>query len=75
MKYATTNTATKSYVDSQDSLWVLKSRGTMTGELDMGTNRVTGVANPTDSQDAATKAYVDTTRVKPLITIWAEGRG
>ena len=45
------------------------------GELDMGNNQVIGVANPTESQDAATKAYVDTTRVKPLITIWAKRRG
>ena len=75
VKDTTTNAATKNYVDTQDSLRVLKSGDTMTGELDMGANWVTGVANPTDSQDAATKAYVDTTRVKPLITIWVEGRG
>ena len=69
VKDATTNAATKNYVDTQDSLQVLKSGDKMTGELDMGTSWVSRVPNPTDSQDAATKAYVDTTRVKPPITI------
>ena len=75
VKDATMNAATKNYMDTRDSLRVLKSGDKMTGELDMSANRVTGVANPTDSQDTATKAYVDTTRVNHLITIWAEGRG
>ena len=33
--------------------------GTMTGAIAMGTNKVTGLGTPTDSTDAATKAYVD----------------
>jgi hypothetical protein len=33
--------------------------GTMTGALAMGTNKITGLGTPTDSADAATKAYVD----------------
>ena len=41
----------------------------MAGELDMGAKQLIGVANPTAAHDAATKAYMDTTRVKPLITI------
>jgi len=32
----------------------------MSGELAMGTNKVTGVGDPTAAQDAATKNYVDT---------------
>ena len=33
--------------------------GTMTGELAMGTNKITGLGTPTANTDAATKAYVD----------------
>ena len=39
---------------------VLKSGSTMTGNLAMGTNKVTGLGTPTSSTDAATKAYADT---------------
>jgi hypothetical protein len=34
--------------------------GTMSGDIAMGTNSITGMADPTLAQDAATKAYVDT---------------
>ena len=34
--------------------------GTMTGAIAMGTNKITGVGDPTAAQDAATKNYVDT---------------
>jgi len=37
-----------------------RSGGTMTGELDMGTNKIVNLGTPTASADAATKAYVDT---------------
>jgi hypothetical protein len=33
--------------------------GTMTSNIAMGTNKITGLGTPTDSADAATKAYVD----------------
>lgn len=33
--------------------------GTMTGAIAMGTNKITGMGDPTSAQDAATKAYVD----------------
>ena len=36
-----------------------ESGGTMTGNLAMGTNRITGLGTPDQSTDAATKAYVD----------------
>ena len=35
--------------------------GTMTGAIAMGTNKITGLGDPTSAQDAATKAYVDST--------------
>ncbi len=34
--------------------------GTMSGAIAMGTNKITGLGNPTLAQDAATKTYVDT---------------
>ena len=34
--------------------------GTMTGSIAMGANAITGMADPTNAQDAATKNYVDT---------------
>ena len=34
--------------------------GTMTGAIEMGTNKITGLGNPTLAQDASTKTYVDT---------------
>ena len=34
--------------------------GTMSGAIAMGTNKITGVGDPTLAQDAATKTYVDT---------------
>ena len=36
--------------------------GTMSGAIAMGTNKVTGMGDPTLAQDAATKAYVDLQR-------------
>ncbi len=38
------------------------SGGTMTGAIAMGTNKITGMGDPTSNQDAATKVYVDTQR-------------
>ena len=39
--------------------YVLKSGDTMTGDLNMGTHKVTGLATPTGNTDAANKEYVD----------------
>jgi len=33
--------------------------GTMSGQLSLGSNKIASLANPTNAQDAATKAYVD----------------
>jgi len=36
-----------------------KTGGTMSGAIAMGTNKITGMGDPTSAQDAATKAYTD----------------
>ena len=46
-------------VSSNADAKVDKAGDTMTGALAMGTNKITGVGDPTTAQDAATKAYVD----------------
>jgi hypothetical protein len=40
--------------------YVLKAGDTMSGALAMGSNKITGLAEPTSLADAATKNYVDT---------------
>jgi len=47
-------------VSNATSLFVNVSGDTMSGALAMGTNKITGMGNPTAAQDAATKTYVDT---------------
>lgn len=63
---ATLTTTELNYVDgvtssiqTQLDAKLPKSGGTMTGAIAMGTNKITGLGTPTDSADAATKAYVD----------------
>jgi hypothetical protein len=52
-------TATANAASALAATKVSKAGDTMTGPLAMGTNKVTGVATPTDSADAANKTYVD----------------
>jgi hypothetical protein len=51
--------ANKTYIDAADATKVNKSGDTMSGALAMGTNKITGLGNPTNAQDATTKTYVD----------------
>lgn len=39
--------------------------GTMTGNLAMGTNKITGLGDPTNAQDAVTKYYLDNVVLAP----------
>jgi hypothetical protein len=50
----------KTYVDNADALKVAKAGDTMSGNLAMGGNKVTGLGTPSANADAATKVYVDT---------------
>lgn len=52
---------TKNYVDTQDALKVAKAGDTMSGDLAMGSNKITGLGTPTSGTDASNKTYVDDT--------------
>lgn len=53
--------AAKGYVDQQiaNAPFVSTNGGSMTGNLAMGSHKVTGLGTPTANTDAATKQYVD----------------
>ena len=42
-----------------DDSFEFDGTATFAGAIAMGTNKITGVGDPTSAQDAATKAYVD----------------
>ena len=46
--------------ESADASKLPLAGGTMSGAIALGTNKLTGVGDPTGAQDAATKTYVDT---------------
>lgn len=53
---AYTQTQTNTLLDGKLST----TGGTMSGAIAMGTNKITGLGDPTNAQDAATKNYIDT---------------
>ena len=61
-----TDATNKRYVDSNaginqataDGLYLQKSGGTLTGELNMGDNKITNVESPTNNSDVTTKKWV-----------------
>ena len=55
--------ANKTYIDAQDATKVSKSGDSMSGNLAMGGNKVTGLGTTSNANDAATKTYVDNNAV------------
>ena len=58
--YGISDAYTSSATDTLLSAKLNLAGGTMSGAIAMGTNKITGLGNPTSAQDAATKTYVDT---------------
>lgn len=54
---------------------VSKAGDTMTGDLAMSDKKVTGLADPTAAQDAATKAYVDAKVAEALSSMASANTG
>ena len=52
--------STKIYTDTADALKLNLAGGTMSGDITMGGNTVTGLGTPIADSDAATKGFVDT---------------
>jgi len=57
--FGITDAYTKTEVDTSLSGKLSTTGGTMSGALAMGTSKITGLGDPTNNQDAATKTYVD----------------
>jgi hypothetical protein len=58
--YNISNAYTTAQVDAALALKLNLTGGSMTGVIAMGANKITGLADPTVAQDAATKSYIDT---------------
>jgi hypothetical protein len=53
-----TQASNKKYVDQQDTLNLALTGGTMSGVVDMGSNKITNLGNPANGNDATNKNYV-----------------
>ena len=56
--YSITDAYTKTEIDTTVGGLLAKTGGTMSGAIALGTNKLTGVGEPTSAQDAATKNYI-----------------
>lgn len=57
--FGITDAYTKTEIDTTVSGLLAKTGGTMSGAIAMSANKITGLADPTAAQEAATKYYVD----------------
>ena len=58
--FGITDAYTQTQVNTALALKLNLTGGTMSGAIAMGANKITGLADPTLAQDAATKNYIDT---------------
>ncbi len=58
--YGISDAYTQTQVDTFLAAKLSLTGGTMSGAIAMGTNKITGLGDPTNAQDAATKNYIDT---------------
>jgi len=58
--YGISDAYTKTQIDTTVAGLLALTGGTMSGAIAMGTNRITGLGDPSSAQDAATKNYIDT---------------
>lgn len=58
--FGITDAYTTTQVDTLVNAKLSLTGGTMSGAIAMGANKITGLADPTLAQDAATKSYIDT---------------
>ena len=58
--FGITNAYTQTQTDTLLAAKLSTIGGTMSGAIAMGTNKITGLGDPTLAQDAATKNYIDT---------------
>lgn len=58
--FGITDAYTQAQVDSLVAAKLSLTGGTMSGVIAMGANKITGLSDPTNPQDAATKSYIDT---------------
>lgn len=58
--YSISDAYTQAQTDTLLNAKLSTTGGTMSGALAMGANKITGLGDPTNAQDAATKSYIDT---------------
>lgn len=60
-------------IPSLSATYLALTGGTMSGAINLGSNQINSVANPTSAQDAATKIYVDNAAagINPAVSVQA----